>query len=372
MSRRAPVLAALALSFTSAAAPVQTPCDVVPPSVGPALCQPCPGGPPVPGARVAGVGLDYVDQWHAQCELYRNDRGIGQCKNNTTCLPGWEKFQDGGVWKCRQPATGKMRDDCERNLPLSISEVHDDRDLNNPTLHPGPNFLFVRGSGAANATSGEMTGGIVVTVGEAARRVGSSTVCLPPNCQDVRLQVPPGAVGSNQTLKLYTPHQYKSATASLYVSLPATAAVGRAGVGGRIGAPVANQQPRDQSYSAGLGCPGGQTSSTNVFQSGGPSQVFEVRNPQGVQATAGAQWSNTRSAQGAPICTWEGAYQFVIKALDGQGDVTVSWTPQHSGNYFNPLTLSMTRSVTLAKGRWQIVPDATFPPDFTYTISYRD
>ena len=92
MSRRAPVLAALALSFTSAAAPVQTPCDVVPPSVGPALCQPCPGGPPVPGARVAGVGLDYVDQWHAQCELYRNDRGIGQCKNNTTCLPGWEKF----------------------------------------------------------------------------------------------------------------------------------------------------------------------------------------------------------------------------------------------------------------------------------------
>ena len=365
MSRRAPVLAALALSFTSAAAPVQTPCDVVPPSVGPALCQPCPGGPPVPAARVAGVGLDYVDQWHAQCELYRNDRGIGQCKNNTTCLPGWEKFQDGGVWKCRQPATGKMRDDCERNLPLSISEVHDDRDLNNPTLHPGPNFLFVRGSGAANATSGEMTGGIVVTVGEAARRVGSSTVCLPPNCQDVRLQVPPGAVGSNQTLKLYTPHQYKSATASLYVSLPATAAVGRARV---VGAPVAYQQARDQNATASLGCP----DTPSAFQNN-PSQEFEVRSAQ-VQATAAAQWLNSRTTGNVPKCTYaeDFQFQFVIKGLSGQSDVTVSWRATHTGNYSTPLSYSSVQTITLPQGRWRIVPDATFPSDFQFTVSYRD
>jgi hypothetical protein len=146
---------------------------------------------------------------------------------------------------------------------------------------------------------------------------------------------------------------------------------GRAGIGSRVGAPVQSQQPRDQSYSAGLGCPGGQTSWTNVSQTAVSSPVFEIK-AASVQATATAQWLNTRTSGGVPICVWDDAYQFKIRALDGQGDVTVSWTPQHSGNYYSPLTLSTNQTVTLTKGRWQIVPDATFPPDFSYGISFRD
>lgn len=372
-------LLAAALALPAVESLAQTPCDLLPTTnkasrVDQVLCQPCPGGPPVPGARVAGVGLDYVteDGKRWQCELFRGNKGTGDCKKLTTCLPGGERFFDNGVYKCRYqltlPGPSNPREDCERKLPLSISTVDDDHGLH--ILFAGQNVMFVKGTGAGNATSGEMTGGITVTVGELFRRLGSRSVCLPPNCQDVKLNVPAGLVGTNQTLTLYTPHRYKSATATLFVSQPAMAKGGGASAV-RVGAAVpAPRTPQNQSYSAGLGCPGGQTSSTNVFQSGGPSPVFEVRNPQGVQATAVAQWLNTRTIQGVPICTWTEGYQFRITARDGQGDVTVSWLPTNA----NPPGQNMggTRSITLAKGKWQIVPDASFPPDFLYSVSFRD
>lgn len=395
-----------ALLAVPAAAFAGTPCDllpttnkkeVTPAKTGEALCNAC-VGLPVPGARDRfGNGLDYNDgAKHWECEMMVGNRGNGQCKRQTTCLPGGERFDDHGVFRCRYPAVvvtvpglpPNPRDACERDLPLTITALHDDRDQSFPTLYPGTHYLFVRGPGAANATSGEMTGAIGVTVGEAARRLGASSVCLPPDCQDVKLVVPSSAagpgLGTSQTLKLFTPHRYRTATMTLTVKFPPTPAPVFASARPQVvvGAPVAapTQTPtrtptprpaRDQSYSAGLGCPGGQTSSTNVFQAGGPSQVFEIRSAQ-VQATASAIWANSRTIDRVPICTWEGAYQFVIKALDGQGDVTVSWNAQHANSYSNPLALSTSQPVTLTRGRWQIVPDGTFPVDFTYTVSFRD
>ena len=380
MTKRTGCFALLAVLFAASATSglAQTPCDVLPPTVSPALCQPCPGGPPVPGARIAGVGLDYVDKWHAQCEAYAMDfksgasKGTGNCKRDTTCLPGWERFQDGGVWKCRQPATAKLREDCYSKLPLSITSVNNDQDIPNPTLYPGPGFLFVRGPGAANATSGGMTGGIVVTVGEAAGRVGDSAYCLPPNCQNVRLEIPPGAAGSWQTLTLFTPHKIRTATATLYVSHPRTPATVYGGKksGGGAGptvTPTRTPTPRParfQSADAGMSCPGPN------FQSG-QSQVVEVRSAQ-VQATATAQYLHTTVPSGGAACVWDDAFQFTIKGLDGQGDVTVSWIAAHAANYANPLSLSTSQTITLPRGRWQIVPDATFPPDFTYSVSFTD
>jgi hypothetical protein len=406
MRTRAALSAVLAAVLAiPAAAFAGTPCDllpttnkkeVTPAKTGEALCNAC-VGLPVPGGRDKfGNGLDYNDgAKHWECEMMVGNRGNGQCKRQTTCLPGGERFDDHGVFRCRYPAVvatvpglpPNPRDACERDLPLTVTAVHDDRDQSFPTLYPGTQYLFVRGPGAANATSGEMTGDIGVTVGEAARRLGASAVCLPPDCQDVRLVVPSSAagagLGTSQTLKLYTPHRYRTATMTLPVRFPPTptpamsqAGLGRPNVGG---VPVAAPSPtptrtptprpvRDQGYSAGLGCPGGQTSSTNVPQTVAPSQVFEIRSAQ-VQATAGAQWLNSRTPA---VCSWEGAYQFVIKALDGQGDVTVSWNAQHATSYSNPLALSTSQQVTLTRGRWQIVPDATFPPDFTYTVSFRD
>jgi hypothetical protein len=389
-----------------AAAFAGTPCDllpttnkkeVTPAKTGDALCNAC-VGLPVPGFRDRfGNGLDYNDgAKHWECEVMVGNRGNGQCKKQTTCLAGGERFDDHGVFRCRYPAVvvtvpglpPNPRDKCERDLPLTITAVHDDRDQSFPNLYPGTHYLFVRGPGAANATSGEMTGDIGVTVGEIARRLGSSTACLPPDCQDVKLVVPSSAagpgLGTSQTLKLFTPHRYRTATMTLPVKFPPTPAPVFSSARPQIvvGVPAAAPTPtptrtptprpvREQGYSAGLGCPGGQTSSTNVYQAGGPSQVFEIRSAQ-VQATAGAQWLNSRTIGGVPICTWEGAYQFVIKALDGQGDVTVSWNAQHANSYSNPVALSTSQTVTLTRGRWQIVPDGSFPVDFTYTVSFRD
>ena len=63
----------------------------------------------------------------------------------------------------------------------------------------------------------------------------------------------------------------------------------------------------------------------------------------------------------------------VIKSLtQGQSDVIVSWQPQPSNNYANPLDYSSVQTISLPQGRWKIAPDATFPSDFSYTISFRD
>ncbi|MDL2718728.1 MAG: hypothetical protein PT977_13330 [Acidobacteriota bacterium] len=399
---------AAGLVIPAAAGLAGTPCDLLPDTnkkeISPekiegTLCNAC-VGLPVPGARDRfGNGLDYNDgAKHWECEMMVGNRGNGQCKKQTICRPGGTRFDDNGVFRCRYPAVvitvaglpPNPRDNCERALPFTITEVHDDRDQSFPSLFPGTHYLWIRGPGAANATSGEMTGGVGVTLGVAARRLGPSSVCLPPDCQDVKLVIPPSAagpgLGTSQTLKLYTPHRYHSETMVFSVKLPPTPApmsLANQGTGRvMIGAPGSGPTPtptrtptpqpaRNQSYSAGLGCPGGQTSSTNVGQSGGPSQVFEIRSAQ-VQATAGAQWLNSRTLAGAQICSWEGAFQFTIKALDGQGDVTVSWNAQHANSYSNPLALSTSQTVTLTRGRWQIVPDGSFPVDFTYTVSFRD
>ncbi|MCM3878097.1 MAG: hypothetical protein NEA02_16995 [Thermoanaerobaculia bacterium] len=387
MTHRAVLSAVLVavLAVPAAAGLADTPCDLLPTTnkkeISPAkiedvLCNVCGSGLPVHGARDRfGNGLDYNDGKRWECEVHVGNRGNGQCKNQTKCLPGGDRFFDNGVYRCRYPAVvvtvpglpPNPRESCERGLPLAISTVDDGHGLH--TLFQGQNIMFVKGTGAGNATSGEMTGGITVAVGELFRRLGSSSVCLPPNCQDVKLVVPAGAVGSNQTLTLYTPHRYRSATAALYVSQPAVAKVGGGAV--RAGAVIpAARAPQDQSYSAGLGCPGSFTSASGVGQSGGPSPVFEVRSAQ-VQATAAAMWINSRAPGGVSICgQWTGPYAFTIRALDGQGDVAVPWQPISA----NPPGQNMggSRTVTLSKGKWQIVPDASFPPDFTYTVSFRD
>lgn len=384
------VLAAV-LAVPAAAGLAQTPCDLLM-AVTPALCQPCPGLP-VPGVRIAGVGLDYVDNSHAQCKCYKcgvgKDFGKDTCNGNTTCLPGWERFQDGGVWKCRQPVVDQVRDNCYRALPLTITELHDDRDLPFPTLYPGVQYLFIRGQGAANATSGAMTGGIGVTVGEAARRLGSRSACLPPDCQDVKLNVPSSAAGpgfgTSQTLKLYTPHRYRTATMTLSVRFPPTPTpipvfvqqhppvIGSnisSGVpAGPTPTPTRTPTPqpaRGQVYYATLTCPGTETSYGRTIQTNSPSFPFEIRSAQ-VQATAFAHWKNTTTPRGEPVCTWPEAYAFKIKRLDVQGgDVTVPWTPNPGVN------MDGTKTISLPKGRWQIVPDESFPYDFDYTISFRD
>ncbi len=164
--------------------------------------------------------------------------------------------------------------------------------------YTGLAYLFVWGGGAANATTADMAGGIKVTLGEAARRVGNNAVCPPPDCQVAKLEVPASAAGAPRRLTLYTPHRYKSATHDLFVSLPPT--------------------PAPAPMRAGLGSAG----------------------------TVGGQPHPNLAA--------------------------VSWAPQIANNYANPVDASNVQTITLTRGRWQIVPDATTPPDFTYTISFRD
>ena len=75
-----------------------------------------------------------------------------------------------------------------------------------------------------------------------------------------------------------------------------------------------------------------------------------------------------REISSVSVCgDFGGAYAFKITALDGQGDVTVRWQPNP-----NIPDMDTTQPITLRRGRWRIVPDATFPPDFDYTVSFRD
>ena len=203
-----------------------------------------------------------------------NNRGNGQCKNQTTCLPGGERFDDNGVFRCRYPAVvvtapntpANPRDACERALRISITRVKDLDGLtltNNTVRKPGPVKLLLEGDGVANGVSAAIGGGIGVSVGDAARRLGAtpSGTCLPPNCQVVQLDGLANAPTGHQTLTLYTPHQYASASVGLYID-PAPVPV-------VLGAPECDQPAKTvwaeiQLYSNTVG-PGQTVSSNRVL-----------------------------------------------------------------------------------------------------------
>ena len=113
----------LAVLLGSAAAAPAGPCDNVPATVARtvenrtnAFCDASCGvlrnlglsGPVADGTGIRGGGqLRYLDQWHGECRISGGPLN-GQCKAPTTCPPGQEKFQDGGVWKCRIRVTTQV------------------------------------------------------------------------------------------------------------------------------------------------------------------------------------------------------------------------------------------------------------------------
>lgn len=193
MRNRAALFAVLTLSVSTGRGLAQTPCDLR----------------PTVGSRVETV----------------QKQGAAFPKPPIGCPPNTK--DEGSV--CRNPdyteartVQTNPRDDCERGLRISIARVKDIDGLpltNNVITKPGPVKLLVEGDGIANATSAEMGGGIGVTVGAAAQRLGSSPqgTCLPPNCQVVQLDAFPNAPTGSQTLKLFTPHRYASASVDLLV-----------------------------------------------------------------------------------------------------------------------------------------------------------
>jgi hypothetical protein len=241
MKNRTALVALLASILAAPAGRASTPCDALPSTnkvivspekIGDALCNAC-VGVPVPGARDRfGNGLDYNDgAKHWECEMMVGNRGNGQCKRQTTCLPGGDRFDDHGVFRCRYPAVvatapntpANPREACERGLKISITRVKnlDGLALTNNVVHKSayPVKLLLEGDGVANGVSASIGGGIGVSVGDAARRLGASPsgTCLPPNCQVVQLDGLANAPTGHQTLTLYTPHQYASASVGLYV-----------------------------------------------------------------------------------------------------------------------------------------------------------
>lgn len=122
----------LAVLLGSAAAAPAGPCDDVPATVARTVenrtnssCDAGCGalrnlglsGPVPDGTGIRGGGqLRYVDQWHGECQISGGPLN-SQCKAPTTCPPGQEKFQDGGVWKCRIRVTTQVpnpvRAECE-------------------------------------------------------------------------------------------------------------------------------------------------------------------------------------------------------------------------------------------------------------------
>lgn len=61
-------------------------------------------GPVASGTPVSGGQLQYVDGWHGRCKIVGGPLA-GKCQADTKCMPGWQKFEDGGVWKCKQTIT---------------------------------------------------------------------------------------------------------------------------------------------------------------------------------------------------------------------------------------------------------------------------
>lgn len=130
-------LALLVLCTCNAIA--QTPCAALPTSApvlqtrsvpGPVSDAQCnasmlPGLPAAvrSGTPVTGGGeLRFVDDWQAQCELFRGGKGTGQFKSATVCGIGASRTQIAGVWKCKgadrvekvQVGTENPRLACER------------------------------------------------------------------------------------------------------------------------------------------------------------------------------------------------------------------------------------------------------------------
>jgi hypothetical protein len=256
MKNRIALVAVLVAILAAPAGRASTPCDalpstnkvvVTPEKIEDALCNAC-VGLPVPGKRdQLGNGLDYNDGTkHWECEVMVGNRGSGQCKKQTTCLPGGDRFDDHGVFRCRYPAVvatapntpANPRDACERALRISISRVKDSTGvaLRNNVIHKGSSMQFlVEGDGVANGVSATFGDGAGVSIGEAAQRLGASpyATCPPPNCQVVFIgglaDVPVG----RHPLTLFTPHQYASASIDLYVDAPTPPAA--------YGAPECNQ-----------------------------------------------------------------------------------------------------------------------------------
>jgi hypothetical protein len=243
MKNRAALVAVLAAILAAPAGRASTPCDALPSTnkvivspqkIGDALCNAC-LGPPVPGKRdPLGNGLDYNDgAKHWECEMMVGNRGNGQCKKQTTCLPGGDRFDDNGVFRCRYPAVvatapntpASPREACERALKISITRVKDLNGIaipNNVIYRSAhPTKLLLEGDGVANGVSATIEGGISVTVGDAAQRLGASPsgTCLPPNCQVVSLDNLTNASTGRKTLTLFTPHQFASASVDLYVDV---------------------------------------------------------------------------------------------------------------------------------------------------------
>ncbi|MBK9062782.1 MAG: hypothetical protein IPL89_06245 [Acidobacteria bacterium] len=243
MKNRTALVAVVAAILAAPAGRASTPCDALPATnkvivspqrIGDALCNAC-LGPPVPGKRdPLGNGLDYNDgAKHWECEMMVGNRGNGQCKKQTTCLPGGDRFDDNGVFRCRYPAVvatapntpANPREACERGLKISITRVKnlDGLALTNNVVHKSayPMKLLLEGDGVANGVSASIGGGISVSVGDAAQRLGASPsgTCLPPNCQVVALDNLANAPTGRQKLTLFTPHQFASASVDLYVDV---------------------------------------------------------------------------------------------------------------------------------------------------------
>ena len=290
MKTRTALVAVFAAVFAAPAGRATTPCDalpstnkvvVTPEKIGDALCNAC-VGVPVPGKRdLLGNGLDYNDgAKHWECEMMVGNRGNGQCKKQTTCLPGGDRFDDHGVFRCRYPAVvatapntpANPREACERALRISISRVKD-RDgiaLPNNVVHKSayPMKILLEGDGVANGVSATIGGGIVVSVGDAAR-IGSTPFasCLPPNCQVVSLDNLANATTGRQTLTLFTPHQFASASIDLYVEIfqgPAISGAVECDQPAKFPQNSNNPLFEIQLSSSKVG-PGGTVSSNNVF-----------------------------------------------------------------------------------------------------------
>ena len=242
MKYRTALVAVFAAILAAPAGRATTPCDalpstnkvvVTPEKIGDALCNAC-VGVPVPGRRdPLGNGLDYNDgAKHRECEVMVGNRGNGQCKKQTTCLPGGDRFDDHGVFRCRYPAVvatapntpANPREACERSLKVSISRVKDRIGiaLPNNVVHKSAYLMkiLLEGDDVANGVSATIGGGIIVSVGDGSR-LGSdpSSTCLPPNCQVVLLDNLANAPLGRQTLTLFTPHQFASASVDLYVDV---------------------------------------------------------------------------------------------------------------------------------------------------------
>ncbi len=202
MRLRATRSAAILLTFSASSALAQGPCDLLPEK---------------------GMKVETVSKPGPTAPF-----GPGR-----TCPPFWRV--DGNVCRgpdVQEPKTVQTtpRDDCYRSLKLSISQLkdHNGRLLpSNVITKPGPVKLLIEGDGAANAATVEVEGGIVASVGDAARRLGATIqgTCLPPNCQVVSLDNLANVAAGRHKLTLYTPHKYRSASVDLTVDVATPMAV---------------------------------------------------------------------------------------------------------------------------------------------------